>query len=591
MNLGFSTQVDNGKLALLLAFFVLVTLINSEYAFAHNTNSENNSIGTWTKILKTIPEDATPAQKFAIEKQSYDLVFVTWEESSKILTVTESTDNLMSLTYEGTGDLEITNGIALDKLVVHHTFDSDTLFDNAFDDSLYLNSGTFGQNADISVLNQDRNPDDVNGLPSVAGKIGDGAIKKVVEAEFGMGFSENNSKKQWEFLHSDRGGIYSLNMWLNGNWTGLNATGMVPILYDGNSKTGNDGAILVGITNTGEVTLLIESAEQRVIDEQGSGNGFLTDNTWGMITLTINKTKTQQQALFYINTGISESDFDNDFLHQSTIDNKMIIGPSIIFNDFPLLTQTTPETIDFFMDELCIWEDHILSQSEINTLYYSGNGANCKTVSVLNVGTDDVDVEPDTEIPVLEIEIGIITEESIPELLSTDQISEDEPSTPISVLDAKLNSLKQIDLKNIKSWRSEIFKFVQVGELLLDIEKNNIKNIRSEFLASAEETENSDQKALRKTFNQELKESTKLFDELRKQYRAVFEDFIKEVKQITKESNGLTINDKRILQALEKAKIKFYSTEEKLVKESSTKLLISTSIEQSQIKKRTRFCS
>jgi len=279
-------------------------------------------------------------------------------------------------------------GVNSSALVVHHTFDSNTLFDSAFDETLYVNSGTYGHNADVSVLNENRHQDDVNGSPVGVGKIGDGSLFVNSTAEMNVGFSTLESLEQWQFLHSDNTSFsdtYSINLWLNGNWSSISAD-FVPIITDRNRFAGSN-FIMLGILDTGEPVFSVDTDFGVTIDE-AVGLASLTDDTWHMVSIIIEKSNATSTGQLCVDTVCNSFDRDAVFSTQGDIANKMIIGNNRAV-DF--LGQTsTEENTDFLMDELCIWDGHKLSASDLSTLHNSGTGSACGTVS--QTGTSDQNV-------------------------------------------------------------------------------------------------------------------------------------------------------------------------------------------------------
>src|SRR3990172_6981855 len=300
----------------------------------------------------------------------------------------------IQLLVEDVTDFETTGGINPSALLIHHTFDSNTRFDSAIDDTLYVNAGTLGHDGDISVLNYEKHQDDFSTWVT-AGKVGDGAVfvgdvGADANAELEIGFSENAVTEEWTFLHSELGNFgavygYSINLWLKGQWTDLFGTNFVPILSDLDTEPlfATDGMVL-GINGTGEIFYKLATDIDSPFNEVTSTLGGLTDNTWSMVTIVVNQEPqppfTNSELTIRIDATCQIVKNTGAFDKQFFIPNRLTIGNGLYMDDFISLN-VFAEKIDFNIDQLCIWKDHQLIQSEINTLYNSGAGTTCGTVS------------------------------------------------------------------------------------------------------------------------------------------------------------------------------------------------------------------
>ena len=304
----------------------------------------------------------------------------------------------VQILVENVPDFETTGGANSSALVGHYTFDSNTLFDSAFDDTLFVNAGTFGHDLDISVLDADKHQDSKNNFAPITGKVGDGAILIGGPTELILGTSEFDSTLQYSFLHNEFPHTppqlpgqavdkLSVNFWVNGNWTGLSEA-FVPILDDYNSGSFKQDGIIIGIDINGEIFFHQEADIDVAFNRVRSTLGGISDNTWNMITVVVDQDPTvpNTQLTMCQNATCQTVNQTSSFDRHNFMGNRLMIGNAVLMDNFSGLPVDDGEALQFKFDQLCIWKDHKLSGSEITTLYNSGSGTTCGTVSQSTTG-------------------------------------------------------------------------------------------------------------------------------------------------------------------------------------------------------------
>ena len=296
---------------------------------------------------------------------------------------------------EDTTDFETTGGIAPDKLVLHHNFDSQTLFNStAFpitQSNLFKNAGTAGDKGDISIFNTDMHQSSSGESGIIAGHIGDGAIfvdGNQGEGQFEIGFSDPNRIEQFSFLTSNETDTYSINFWINGTWSGIGGGGggVLPLI----SNTGQDGVdgIFIGVDDGGDIIFDIKSDGTEPFDEATAGSASLTDDVWSMVSIIMEKSNVTNTAKICLNgdTGGTCDLLDRDapFTTKTVFENRLSIGDQNPDSFDSILTSVDHRF--FAMDELCIWEDYKLTTTDINALFNSGAGIECGTISAISTG-------------------------------------------------------------------------------------------------------------------------------------------------------------------------------------------------------------
>ena len=281
-----------------------------------------------------------------------------------------------------TTDFETTGGIAPDKLVVHHTFDDEQLFDSALNNTLFKNAGTLGDDADISILGDSAHQDPTQ-TDFPTGVLGESIFLENADALMSIGFSDVQRADSFSFLTSNVTDTYSINFWVNATWSNQ-GTDFVPLLSNVNGN--EDDGIVIGVDSSSNGLLTIFSDGVSVALEDTFTQTF-NDDDWQMVTLIIEKSNVTSTALFCVDSVCETFDRDigNTFTERQTVNNKLILGNH---NTENFQSGLLAEPLEMLFDELCIWNDYKLTSSDRATLYNSGNGAVCGTVSALTGGAN-----------------------------------------------------------------------------------------------------------------------------------------------------------------------------------------------------------
>ena len=117
----------------------------------------------------------------------------------------------------------------------------------------------------------------------------------------------------------------------------------------------------------------------------------------------------------------------------------------------------------------------------------------------------------------------------------------------LTVLDAELLALGELDPSNIENVGTHVSEFVRTSNILFQLEQQGLKDLRTQYRESG---------MTRNELNQELSQYRITIQDMRQDYQDIFENYRDTVKQLVKEKNGLSVEDKRNLQQLEKAKLR-----------------------------------
>jgi len=294
-----------------------------------------------------------------------------------------------SNTFQSTG------GIEPSKLVLYHTFDvaqvnNVTIGSNSpmGNNTALSNAGTLGSDADATIFRESSISKTDSVTFNTTGIIGEG-WEKDSEIQFIVGNELN--KNQFDFLHDNVTDTWSANFWVKQNtgefFVNQGPTGHMPFIstVDGEQES---GIVIYAENATLGVYLSNEADETIIIGNVGTAM-FPADTDWHMATIIVEKSNVTSTATTCIDNVCNK--IDRDFPHQFSLftptkSSPMYLGEELedrlggVFN-LPFIT--------FGMDELCIWKDYKLTSANRATLFNSGSGARCGTVSAGN-GTGGV---------------------------------------------------------------------------------------------------------------------------------------------------------------------------------------------------------
>ena len=117
----------------------------------------------------------------------------------------------------------------------------------------------------------------------------------------------------------------------------------------------------------------------------------------------------------------------------------------------------------------------------------------------------------------------------------------------LTLLEVELLALNQLEPSDVENVGTHVSDFVRTSNILFQLEQQGLKDLRTEYRESG---------MTRNELNQELSQYRNTLQDMRQDYQEIFENYRDTVKQLVKEKNGLSIEDKRNLQQLEKAKLK-----------------------------------
>ena len=116
----------------------------------------------------------------------------------------------------------------------------------------------------------------------------------------------------------------------------------------------------------------------------------------------------------------------------------------------------------------------------------------------------------------------------------------------LTILEVELLTLGELDPSNVENVGTHVSDFVRTSNILFQLEQQGLKDLRTEYHESG---------MTRSELNQELSQYRITIQDMRQDYQEIFENYRDTVKQLVKEKNGLSVEDKRNLQQLEKAKL------------------------------------
>lgn len=290
------------------------------------------------------------------------------------------------------GDFHITSGINTESLVIYQTFDSAQISS----DGIAINEGIFGSQGDLSSLIDD-SPDSVIGDRYKTGIalnsssiLGQALIKDNDNTVFHIGtFWEKNPI--WNYLYDSTPNEWSMSFWLKGD---LDDSNIVPILNT--DEGGGNSGISFGFQDNKPYLRLNSAATGDIINATfNTASGFPNDGNFHLITINVEKSNVTNTVQICIDIDCATEDMHAAFdpiTFDHTQGSQLIIGE----NEDDLF-QGVNTIKQFQIDDLCIWKGSLLSTSQRNTLYNSGNGQACATASGNGIGMDGpTPVDPGT---------------------------------------------------------------------------------------------------------------------------------------------------------------------------------------------------
>jgi len=301
------------------------------------------------------------------------------------------------------------SGIFTGEVAVYHTFDTTEIDQSSTLQNLYVNSGTFGHNADAHGLSNRFH----SSIGSDDGIIGDSIF---VENSQNQDIILGNwiNLDQWNFLVDEKTQKYSINFWIRGDFNSLGVGDGAPILSAMSMQSPQDATEFgfdLWVNEFRQPSVRIWNNGNPIISFQGSN---LQDNNWQMVTLIIDKKQGINTATIWVNaTNPVSTNSSSTFqpMTGSYIDQPLLIGDS---NAPSNRIDYNATTVDFSIDDLCIIKDYEFTQADVEALYFDGEGSRCADITGLGTST--------TDIPVLSYfdELNGINSINLPQQISSD---------------------------------------------------------------------------------------------------------------------------------------------------------------------------
>jgi len=272
------------------------------------------------------------------------------------------------------------------EMAVYHTFDTAEMDQSSTLQNLYVNSGTFGHNADAHGLSNRIH----SSLGSDVGIIGDSSLFVANSQNQDVILGNWINLKQWNFLIDDTTKKYSINFWMKGNFNSLGVGDGAPILsavsMQAPQNPTNFGFDLWFDENR-QPRVNIWSNQSPIISLQGTN---IQDDNWQMVTLIIDKKNGVNTATIWINaTNPVSTNISGTFspITGTYIAQPLLIGDS---NAPSNRNDYNAKTVDFSIDDLCIIKDYDFTQADVNTLYSNGDGNPCADITGTGTSTTDI---------------------------------------------------------------------------------------------------------------------------------------------------------------------------------------------------------
>ncbi len=248
---------------------------------------------------------------------------------------------------------------------------------NGVDNSTSPNLGTFGTNATGKYFIPNTNTTSIDLVVNASGRINeavfqDGDVDGTNRAE--IRFGEPVDKSQWNFFHQANVGsnLTSVNFWINGDVSGGADYPMLDTFeLDEPGDSNGDGMNI--FTANGDTFLAISNNDTLSYNQDQISNEPADDGQWHMVTVIYDKGNLTNAGGDYGKICIDSScgtiqanaallPISNDANSTLTVGSRHDPFGNIVENKFSV-------------DDLTVWNGYLLTQSDINTMYNSGNGS------------------------------------------------------------------------------------------------------------------------------------------------------------------------------------------------------------------------
>ncbi len=298
-------------------------------------------------------------------------------------------------------ETDITDARTWDDPYLYYSFDTDTIKSS----TLFDNLGTAGDIADgiMAIGTISGNPPTfvnatigvAEGTLSASGLFGQAVIVNGTDGTSPVGETwvqagTQANREQWAFLNQNNDGTglrvasnqTSINFWYFGDITngGDTHTWILGTACGNDAGSGTSIWYLIGQTHIRINFMNDEGIPLDVIKygNQITGQTLPSSAQWHMVTITLTKTDTLQNELdLYIN-GVHEtagtytqSDVWTSVVASDDYPNPLILGGASNHGDD---VSCEPINGDAIFDELAVWNNYILNQTEVTTLYNGGSG-------------------------------------------------------------------------------------------------------------------------------------------------------------------------------------------------------------------------
>lgn len=236
------------------------------------------------------------------------------------------------------------------------------------------NLGTLGANADGQYYESDI----ATNFNIVSGKIGDAAYQEgtsSLEDQGEIRFGSDANKSQWNFLHTLSGSnLTSINFWIKGDVVGGPEYPILQTADIGSTGISTASDYFYLYTQNGATRLKIKENSLNILPFNSVGIGEPPDDgQWHMVTILINKANTTaglDLVTAYLDNvrGNSIDDAANPFTGSGgTANSTLTVGNQ--------RGESATTENSFAIDDLTIWNGYQLTESDINTLWNSGDGS------------------------------------------------------------------------------------------------------------------------------------------------------------------------------------------------------------------------
>ena len=248
---------------------------------------------------------------------------------------------------------------------------------NGIDNSTAPNSGTLGSGFDGKYFEPVTNTTSKD-FTVVTGAINegvfqDGSVDGLTTAE--IRFGDDSNKASWNFLHQANTGfnITSINLWLNGDVVG---GADYPILDTQSTDIGStgesDGFSL--FTANGETWINIYNDQGGEIIQDNVLDIAPDDGQWHMITVVYDKGNITASSNVFgficIDATCLDVEDSQAFGQTASNDANSTLTVGSRHDPFGNIVENM-----FDVDDITVWQDHQLTQSNIDAMYNSGSGA------------------------------------------------------------------------------------------------------------------------------------------------------------------------------------------------------------------------